>query len=791
MPRDKLCSSCELGDTTHQVCSWGQGPKNAKVMLIGEAPGAREEDLDKPFQGKSGKLLEEFLLKAGLHRKDLYITNAVKCRPPDNRTPSKKEIAICKYHLEDEIKEIKPQYILVLGATAFTSIFNKAGIMEHRGSIIEKGGISYLISLHPSAALRMPKLRPLMEADLTRFKQLMDGKLEENSSMEWTLVNDIPNLKAFIRDLKSAKSISYDIECSSLNGLDPNSYIYCIGFSTKRRSWVIPFDYPESNFRNKNVQYKLIRIIEKVTRGKNLIAHNGKFDNKWIKSKYGLQMEQTFDTMLASFILDENRPHGLKPLSKMYLNASDYDLKFPFDVRNVPLETLAKYCAYDVRYTLQLYYLFKEQLKEDAHLSRVFYGLIMPASKYLELTETEGVYIDQEKYPVALKQITQEVSDLEKELCKIAGKTLNWNSSPQMANLLFTELKLPVLETTPTGKPSTSGENVLPRLRDKHPIINVLLDYREKIKLSQFLISWGTMMDRTGRVHPSFKLHGTVTGRLSCKDPNFQQVPRDVFLRSLFTAPQGWVFVEADYSQVELRVAAMLANETNMKRAYQTGQDIHQNTASLVMGIPMDKVTKEDRKKAKAVNFGFLYGMSSKKFKDYARDKYQVTLTDNEASQFRTRFFDAYPELLAWHDRQRRIVQKYGYVRSPIGRKRRLPEINSPDRGVKAEAERQSINSPVQGFASDMCLFSMVRLSQEIPRDQFKVVGLVHDAMMGIIKEEYVDLIVPKIKQVMEDMATVEKVFYTSISVPIEVDVKIGPWGSGKDWTPNKPKERE
>jgi DNA polymerase I-like protein with 3'-5' exonuclease and polymerase domains len=677
------------------------------------------------------------------------------------------------------------------------------------------------------------------------------------------------------------------------------------------------------------------------------------------------------------------------------------------------------------------------------------------------------------EYTDAVKRSKEIVDKLSKELTKACD--INWNSTQQVGAFLFEKLKLPVLERTAKGKPSTNSENVLPRLKEHHPIVGTLLEYREQIKLQQFLTSWGDLMDKNGRLHPSFKIHGTVTGRLclregtpimvpggtkpieqvkegdlvysydndlkitlkkvkhsgytglrecyrvhwigqghhtegyidatdnhpirltdgrylrvdqlkggkfikwrgryhrgervlalhrsiydgrnylhctgikgklrearvvfesvnnwspehihhqdgnslndypsnlkglshsehcslhackdskemyrrgvisggivkankisveiqkdkyerrfskeqieqalkdgkgikkaanilncgyealrkrmddykidydgrkynnhmithieklpnfypvydievegthnfianeicvhnSCVDPNFQQVPRDPFIRSLIAAPEGWTFFEADYSQVELRVAAMLSNEKNMKLAYQTGEDLHRKTASATMGIPPEKVTKEDRKKAKAVNFGFLYGMSYRKFKDYARDKYGVNLTEEEAKKFRERFFDLYPDLLTWHERQRRLVAKYKFVRSPLGRKRRLPEVDSPDKAVKAEAERQSINSPVQGFASDLCLFSLIRVKEELPQKDIKIVGLVHDAMLGMVRTEKKEALLPKVKEIMEDMRTVEEIFDTQISVPIEVEIKVGPWGKGVEW---------
>lgn len=783
--RNIECEKCNLCETAQSVCLIGQGPCPCNLILVGEAPGQREDDVCKPFQGRSGKLLQTALRELGkIEREEIFITNAVKCRPPENRTPSKKEVTACKDYLLREIELVNPQYGLIVGATAFQAIFKKSGIMKHRGEIVEKDGVKYLITIHPSAALRQPRLKPLFDADITRFGNLVRGKLDKPKGIKWTLANSSSLIKSCFRDIRNSKVISYDIETSGTDDyLSPEGEIYCIGLSTKSRSWVIPLSYPGSPFIKPDIQRKIIKTLLIALENKSCVAHNGKFDNKYLTSKFGSCPSQTFDTMLAAYTLDENRPLGLKPLSQMYFGAPQYEIKMPIDKEEVPLKKLAEYCAYDVHYTRKLYFIFKKQLKEDSYLHRIYRKLIMPASRILEEVELRGIYVDTLKYPKSLKECSRKVKRCLEDLNRIAGTDkLNWNSPQQVAKLLFTDLKLPVLEKTATGKPSTSGENVLPRLKDKHPIIQKLLDYRKQVKLLQFLDSWGELMDENNFMHPNYKIHGTVTGRISCTDPNFQQVPRDVFIRSLITAPPGWVLMEADYSQIELRVAAMIADEKNMKRAFQTGEDIHSKTASGVSGVSVDKVDKNMRKKAKAVNFGFLYGMWWKKFREYARDKYEVDLSDDDAREYRDRFFEMYPGLLSWHDRQKRLVKKYGYVRNPLGWKRRLPEINSMDKKVRQEAERQSINSPVQGFASQMCMFlGLIRCSR-LNKDKFLPAGLVHDAAFGWIKEGYEDLIVPKVKQIMEDMDLIERVFHTSVTVPIKVEIKLGPWGAGKEW---------
>ena len=778
------CKNCSLYQTAKHVCLGGEGPIPCDIMIVGEAPGFREDDTGRPFQGKAGEILNGLLKDVGFDRKNLYVTNVIRCRPPSNRTPTKKEIVACNPYLQKEIKVVKPKFILVLGSVAMQSSLNKSGVTKHRGEILEKGGIKYFITFHPAALFRQPQLIPYMKADLQRFARLVNGSIGKDlEGFNWSLVRNMDDLKECLGDVKNQSIVSYDIETSGLNPLADDFKLYMIGIGLKSKQWVIPLSYPKSLFINLKAQLKVFQALKYVVPSK-MVAQNGKFDNKCIKATYGWDINQTFDTMLASYLLDENAPHGLKPMSKIFFNAPDYEISQPIDTSKYALEQVAEYCAMDVYYTLRLYYLFKNKLLEDKQLLRVFKYLLMPASKMLEDVELEGVYVDKDRYIEAVKLSKLKVEELSNKLNKFTK--INWNSTQQIANYLFNKLRLPILETTAKGAPSTSSESVLPRLKKEHLVIQVLLDYRRQIKLQQFLTSWSKFLDTNHKIHPNFKLHGTITGRLSASDPNLQQVPRDPFLRSLIVASLGWEMGEADYSQIELRLAAEASGDEVMKHTFQIGKDIHTRSASVVMSIREDEVTKDHRKKAKAINFGFVYGMGSRKFKDYARDKYGVFLTEEKATEFRKKFFSLYGGLLSWHERQRRLVRKHKYVRSLyFGRKRRLPEVDSPDRGVKAEAERQAINSPIQSSASDINLFSAIRIHQEMSRNDIRIIGLVHDAVLFIFRPEKKDWILSKVREIMVDVVAIENTFKTKITVPIEVEIKVGPWGGGETWKPS------
>ena len=787
--RNPHCRDCRLGETAKWVCLIGQGPVPCDVMIVGEAPGEREEGVRKPFSGTAGKLLDRMLDEAGLSRDKVYITNVVHCRPPDNRTPTKDEIQSCKKYLQAEMDLVKPKYVLLLGNVALQGVLGRSGITKYRGEIFEQGGVKYLPTLHPAAALRQPKYMSVIKADINRFARLVKQTLTLPEDFKWRLVRSSEDLRQCIDDIMSSNRIAFDVETRGINPLASDATIYCLGIATPQCSWVIPFDYPGSKFKSKEVAKRVFEVVHRsVTQAplRIVCAHNGKFDNKWLKSQFGIRFPLNFDTMLAAYLLDENSPHGLKYLASLYFNAPDYDIQVPPDPKVVSLQKLAKYCALDVYYTLALQKILEEELRKDRRIERVFHQLLMPASDLFEGVELHGVYVDVDKMESTYSYLKGQIEELEHELNQLAGRKINWNSHQQVASVLYGDLKLPIVAFTPSGNPSTSSEEALPFLLDEHPIVEKLLKYREKVKLYQFIESWKEKINpKTNRMYPSFKLHGTVTGRLSCEEPNLQQVPRDPEVRTLITAPPGWVLVEADYSQIELRVAACLSKDRAMKGAFQTGEDIHIKTAMAVTGLPAEKIDKEMRKKAKAVNFGFVYGMGAAKFRNYAKVKYGVDLTEEEAYEFRERFFELYPLLPEWHERQRRFVTTHGYVRTPIGRKRRLPEIMSNDKGLRSGAERQAINSPVQGAASDLNLFAAIRIARTFP-DDVRIIATVHDAVLMEVRESKVEEILPQVKNLMEDREAIFEAFSWDIPVPIEVEIKVGPWGAGRVFNPEE-----
>lgn len=838
---DPDCTRCQLHELTNRVCVLGAGPTDAKVMVIGEAPGRREEETGVPFMGRAGKVLREALIRSGLDPQTTYITNAVNCRPPENRTPKKGEIKACRHWVKQRIEAIKPKAVLLLGNVPLISITGEGGIKSKRGRPFDKDGIIYLPTYHPAYILRDDRAMPAFEADIRLFVDIIRrGKIPREEGLDWTIVDTIEKFEEMLDDLYG--TVSFDIETTSLypwsrEPLKDNPLykkrrrhgINTIGLGTKRKQWCWPIHHPGSDWDwdSDNLPAMLRRVRRKLEQCI-LVGHNGKFDSLWMRVHHGEDWRVDFDTMLAHYCVDENAHHSLKLLSAVYYGAPDYDedVKLKTGERGT-IEEHCKYLAHDLYYTRKLRFTLGKELAKDPSVQRVFEQLLMPcASLYVDI-EYNGVPIDTKRMDEVGEYLLGKIDEAEKELKKYGD--INWGSPKQVAELLFVKLKLHCPEKTKNGAPSTS-ESALNQIR--HPCIESLLKLRgAKQQHSFFIKGWRPFLVR-GRLHPSFKLHGTVTGRPSCEHPNLQQTSRDALIRSLIASiVSGWEIVEFDLSQIEMRLAAELSGDRTLLGVFDRDEDVHWMTAIREIGRTgayptevietanqylkslsrtkkvsygeaidilykigpevaekINKAWKEARKKAKAVNFGYLYGMWWKKFIIYARDNYGVKVTAKQAQASREAFFALYKSLSDWHNRQRRFAQRNGYVRSLAGRKRRLPvAMSQDDTPARAEAQRQAINSPVQSFASDINLMVLLQLTEEFP--QVQAIGTIHDAILVFCPIHLVETVALRGLEIMKRPKLFDT-FGINLRVPIKGDCKVGAWGKGiplEQWLASTP----
>lgn len=566
------------------------------------------------------------------------------------------------------------------------------------------------------------------------------------------------------------KYATIDIETTGLNRYKDKITWIGVGLAVDANS-------PLSKMYTYNVQEAagvtaFLKCYEKIKDNKlKVVFQNGKFDTLFLEEHYGIHLPISEDVMLLGTAYDLAEEHGLKKMAQKYLGVPDWDISTK--EKKSGGGTIEPYLRCDVKYTWELFRYFNEHMTQQQ--KKIYEQLLRPVYRAYRDVERNGAYIDIPK----LREVKAKYNAIEQEKLAALNKhyQINWNSSKQLAEVLFDKEQMPILKkSAKTNLPSADAE-VLKKLAKKgYEIPQLLLEYKAANTLNKmFLNRWEDDLGSDKRIHPSFNLTNVVTGRTSCQNPNFQQVPRTKDVRGLYTAPEGKLFFEADYSQLELRIAADYANETTMLDIYNNNGDIHTQTAMLMTGGR--EPTKEERGKAKAVNFGFLYGMLAKKFVDYAYNSYGAVFTLPEAENFRALFFQKYNRLLEWHKEQELICESMGGVANKFGRFRKLPDIYSQNRFERLSAVRRAINTPVQGTGSDLLIGSMAELNRKYKKEGLTIVGTVHDSILGEFYAKDKDWIVPEIKKVMLHPEVMD-VFGVELKVPLDVDIGVGPWGT-------------
>jgi len=778
------CKNCIFFNNAYVPPEYPFGDEKIDVLFIGEAPGVEEERLGKPFVGRSGQLFRDALaefIKEFPHLK-FGITNVVKCHPPNNMTPKSAEIKLCKPLLLDEIEKYDPDFIIPLGNTALQAIVGRAGIQKNLNQVITKvvaGRERTIIpTFHPAAILRNPHLLQDFVRTFGILEKIMKGQVLELE--DFIVVDDFRKIENMLNDLSNSKAFAFDLETSSLNPFSENAKILCLSLSNGKNTYVIPAkDYEMSNLID------LLKIVFSLPAKK--IAHNAKFDVKWLKV-FGVEVKNlAFDTMIAHYLINENLPHSLAfILSEMGFvdhkgdfsravggETATWKVLSDEEKLNEYWDVLLEYNAKDAWST----YLIYEKLKDKLESSQVWLmeNFYIPLIYTFSEIEIYGMKVDlnriqylSQKYKNEMKKIISEMENLSSvKFWKTLhpDEKFNPSSTKQVAEIIFDIEKLEVIAMTPKGAPSTKSE-FLEFLASKSKFVKLLLEYRKIMKNeTAFIKGIQKHIKIDGCVHPSYNLIGTVTGRISCREPNIQQIPKDSEIRTIFVPKLDW-FIEADFSQIELRVAASLSGDPYMIDAYKKGEDLHTKTASSIFGKRPEEVSEEERFVAKTINFGILYGMGAKSLQArVSREGINIPL--KKAEEYIRKFFIAYPVLKAWVDEQKSKVLGSRMVVSPFGRIRRLM-------GTSDDDLRQGVNAPVQGTASDLTLFSVMFLHNEFKRRGLKshIVGSVHDSILFDVADEELHCVVTLIKQIMEGLD------FDFIKVPLKVDVAIGKaWG--------------
>ncbi|MBP0132603.1 MAG: DNA polymerase I [Nitrosospira sp.] len=505
------------------------------------------------------------------------------------------------------------------------------------------------------------------------------------------------------------------------------------------------------------------------------LGQNLKYD-KHIFANHGLQLNGiVHDTLLQSYVLESHRPHNMDSLALHHLGVKtiSYDEVTGKGVgrinfNQVDIERATQYAAEDADITMQLHQHLYPQIEGDTKLSHIYHILEMPVLGVLFEIERNGVLLDIKLLEVQSRELGEKMLLLEQQAFAIAGQPFNLNSPKQIQEILFDQLKLPIIKKTPGGVPSTD-EDVLQKLALDYPLPQILLNYRSLAKLkSTYTDKLPRMVDsKTGRVHTNYAQAVAVTGRLTSNEPNLQNIPVRTAegrrIREAFIAPSGHSIISADYSQIELRIMAHIAQDAGLLRAFAAGEDIHRATAAEVFGVPLEAVDNEQRRYAKIINFGLIYGMSEFGLAS------QLGIERAAARAYMDRYFARYPGVADYMQRTREVAKSNGYVETVFGRRLWLPEINSPNGNRRQGAERAAINAPMQGTAADIIKLAMIAVHNWLAHEKLssKLIMQVHDELVLEVPDNEIELVKRELPKLMCGVA--------HLDVPLLVETGVGP----------------
>lgn len=651
----------------------------------------------------------------------------------------------------------KDELIKLYGQLVFKSWLNE--LLEGGNGEVEADEKSGRVSAKPAEADHSA-----VTIDRSQYQTILD----EAQFDEW------------LEKLKAAELFAFDTETDSLDYMVANLVGVSFAVEEGVAAYVpVAHDYLDApqQLSREWVLDKLKPILEDENQAK--VGQNLKYDAS-VLARYGIEMKGIkHDTMLASYVYNSvGGKHDMDSLALRFLQHSCISFesvagkgKKQLTFNQIDLEQASPYAAEDADVTLRLHNRIQSCLEGDEKLTSVYKEIEMPLVPVLSRIERTGVLIDDMLLSAQSQEIAARLDKLEQEAYEIAGETFNLSSPKQLQAILFEKMELPVIKKTPSGAPSTN-EEVLQELALDYPLPKRILEYRGLAKLkSTYTDKLPKMINpETGRVHTSYHQGVTATGRLSSTDPNLQNIPirneEGRRIRQAFIAPHGWKILAVDYSQIELRIMAHLSGDKALLDAFKHGKDIHAATAAEILGVDIESVSSEQRRRAKAINFGLIYGMSA-----FGLAK-QLGIPRHEAQSYMDTYFERYPGVLQYMEDTRAQASEKGYVETLFGRKLHLPEIKSRNGMRRKAAERAAINAPMQGTAADIIKKAMLLVDKWVQtegKDKVRLLMQVHDELVFEVEESYLAETEIKIQEIMQSAA--------EIAVPLVADA-----GHGDNW---------
>lgn len=941
-PPDCLACGLYRGCKTFQM--EGQGPVPCDVLIVGEAPGATEDELGTPFRGRSGKLLDDLLDGIDIDRANLRITNAVRCHPPNNATPTPEQVRFCHPHLQMEIEQVKPKLILTLGAIAANAVLGgRQALAKLRGTMHQRGTAKVVCTYHPAYALRNPSATETIAMDLALGFSLLDSRADRGKIVLIRSQAALDRLTGLLS--KHRGLLAFDIEGNSKNPFRANYRLPCYSIAVSPSlSFCIPADHQENVWLDEAQYLRPLQAIRDNPHAR-LVMHNCYYDLIGTLNRFNLHLPNGIeDTILMYALLDENAKHDLDSVTALFcpeLAGYSADVNHLLDegtqdFSKIPLATLWRYNAYDSLATYRAYAAMKPKVVEKG-LAWVYRHVMIDGIQQLRRIGLSGLSMNLElvretdvKYAKRLREIHEQLLGLPavRKAMEIWAEHRKKTSkhktdfplsryvepfnpgSPQQKRILLFDVygAKPLSATEKTGLPSVDDETIEKYAR-KYKAVQLLRDYTKLKKCHGTYVApveqtWLNSFD--GRSHSTYKLHVARTGRTcvakgtiingmpcgkpieqvqpgdkvfslvdgkpvlstvvcqaktgfkpvvkihwyrkldtrnyylyvtadhlirlpsgeykaagslergdplvlhygegvvhgvkkipgrktvydlevdndchnffaagvcvhnSSSGPNHENVPRvdtNPDIKRFFVAEPGYAFVQADYSQMELRVLACYSKDEELLRCYREGLDVHRLLASYYYRIPVNEITKAQRSAAKSTNFGVIYGQGPVAL---AND---LGISVKEADGLISSYFRKFSGVRRWMEQTKAFAHKHGYVRSAIGRIRHLPEIVNGQEASRKEAERQAVNSPIQGLASDMLLLRLKALYHLIDTSfpTVTIRAVVHDSALFQVPIDQVTAFAKAAKPVMEDFSMFEWCI-----VPILTE-----WESGPNW---------